>query len=731
MESRINKSLRVKKAHLLLTSLKRGFFTPFLLSIILAGCFRLAQVQKFTYPVARTDDVIEDYHGTRVADPYRWLEDPDAPEMQAWVEAQNRLTFAYLEAIPAREKIKGRLTELWNYPKYSVPRKEGNRYFFSKNDGLQNQSVLYMQKSLDAKPVMVIDPNKFSEDGTVALTNKAFSRDGTLLAYGLSSSGSDWQEIKIRDVYSVEDYEEVIKWCKFTEIAWKHDNSGFYYNRFPEPGTVPEEDRNNYNRVYWHQLGTPQSEDPLVYERPDAKELGFDPIITEDGKHLLLYVYHGTDPKNRIYYRKVESEGPFVRLLDEADARYDPIDNIGSVFYFHTDLYAPRGRVIAIDIKNPAMEDWREIIPQQDDVISSVTMVNNQFVVAYMHDAHHQLKLYDLDGTFVHRIELPTLGSIADLSGRREDTEMFFAFASFLYPTSIFRYDFIAGQLTQLYGSEINFDPSGYETKQVFYSSKDGTRVPMFITHRKGLTLDGNNPTLLYGYGGFNISITPRFSTPCLIWLENGGVYAVANLRGGDEYGEAWHQSGMLDKKQNVFDDFIAAAEWLIENEYTNPSKLAINGGSNGGLLVAACMLQRPELFGAVICRVPVTDMLRYHKFTVGRYWVPEYGNAETNPDHFKFLYAYSPLHNVKKGVVYPPILVTTADTDDRVAPLHAKKFTATLQAAATGENPILLRVETKAGHGRGKPTSKVIDEQSDIYAFLFKIFGMGSIDTE
>jgi Serine proteases of the peptidase family S9A len=423
-------------------------------------------------------------------------------------------------------------------------------------------------------------------------------------------------------------------------------------------------------------------------------------------------VRHGTDPKNRIYYREVNGN-KFIRLLDEADAQYNFIDNIGSVFYFHTDLNAPRGRIIAIDVDDPARK--MEIIPQHDDVISFVNMVNNQFVVAYMHDAHHQLKLYDLNGTFVNEIELPTIGSITGLSGKRNEDEMFLGFTSFLYPMTIFRYDFKT--LEEFRSPEIGFDPSRYETKQVFYSSKDGTRVPMFITHKKGLKLDGNNPTLLYGYGGFDISLTPSFSVSRLIWLENGGVSVVANLRGGNEYGEAWHQAGMLDKKQNVFDDFIAAAEWLIENRYTSPSKLAIQGGSNGGLLVAACMVQRPDLFGAVICQVPVTDMLRYHKFTVGRYWVSEYGNAEKNPEDFKILYAYSPLHNVK-NVSYPATLIKTADYDDRVAPAHAKKFTAALQAANTGENPILLRVETKAGHGVGKPTSKIIDEQSDIYGF-------------
>ncbi len=682
--------------------------------------------QKLSYPLARYDSsVIDTYHGTKVADPYRWLEDPDSPETQIWVEAENRLTRSYIDAIPAREKIEARLTKIWNYPKFTLPVKEGGRYFFSKNDGLQNQSVLYWQENLISEPKVLIDPNKLSEDGTVSLSSQVFRKDGKLLAYGLSKSGSDQQEIKIRNIDTGLDFDETLKWCKFADIAWTPNGQGFYYNRYPEAGTVPKEDENNFNRVYWHAVGAPQSRDPLIYERPDNKELGFSPIITEDGKYLLLSVWHGTEPKNRIYYRELASNGEFVKLLDEADALYSPIDNDGQIFYFHTDLNAPRGRIIAIDSRHPGRENWKEILPQQEDVISSVSMINNQFVVIFRHDAHNKLKIFKTDGTFLKEIELPTIGSVSSISGKRNDTEMFYSFTSFLYPTTIFRYDFKTGKSEIFRKPDIDFDPSGYETKQVFYPSKDGTRIPMFITHKKGLKLDGSNPVWLYGYGGFNISETPFFSTSKLIWLEAGGVFAVANLRGGDEYGEDWHQAGMLEKKQNVFDDFIAAGEWLIASKYTNPSKLAINGGSNGGLLVAACMLQRPELFGAVICQVPVADMLRYHKFTVGRYWVGEYGNAESSPEQFKFLYAYSPLHNVKKGTAYPPALITSADTDDRVVPAHSKKFAATLQAADAGKNPILIRIETKAGHGGGKPTSKIIEEQSDIYAFLFKTFGM------
>ncbi len=546
-----------------------------------------------------------------------------------------------------------------------------------------------------------------------------------LLAYGTSSSGSDWQENRIRRIEDGSDYPEVIRWCRFAGIAWRHDNTGFFYNRWPTPGTVPEEDQSNYSRVYWHALGTQQEADVLVYERPDDKELSFSPSITDDGAYLVLHVWHGTDAENRLYYREVGNDGPFVRLLDEADAMYHMIGNRGPIFYFHTDLDAPRGRVIAIDLRSPEREHWQELIPQQDDVIAFVSMINQQFVVTYMHDAHHQMMIYNLDGSFAHEIPLPTLGSVVEISGEPEDTEMFVSFTSYLFPPTTYHYDFPSSALTLFRRPEINFDPDDYETTQVFYPSKDGTLIPLFLTYKKGLQLDGNNPTLLYGYGGFNVSQTPGFAVSRLLWLEHGGIFALANLRGGNEYGEEWHRAGMLEKKQNVFDDFIAAAEWLIANKYTSTPKLAIYGGSNGGLLVAACMVQRPDLYGAVVCAVPVIDMLRYHKFTIGRYWTGEYGNAEADADQFKFMYAYSPLHNVKDGVAYPATLILSADTDDRVVPSHAKKFAARLQEANGGANPILLRIETKAGHGLGKPTTKVIEEQTDMYAFLFDRFGM------
>ncbi|MCA9939337.1 MAG: S9 family peptidase [Anaerolineales bacterium] len=677
------------------------------------------------YPLAPQDDIVDDYHGTLVADPYRWLEDPEAAATRAWVAAQNELTLGLLHEVPARARVKARLTRLWDYPKMSTPWRRGGRSFYFKNDGLQNQPVLYWQPDAQAEPKVLLDPNTLRADGTAALTNQVVSRDGALLAYGVSESGSDWQRIRVRRVTTGEDLGDEVRWCKFAGIAWKPDNSGFYYNRYPQPGTVPEAEQHRHNRVYWHQLGTAADADCLVYERPDAPDLAFVPFASEDDAYLLLYVWHGTDTQNRIYYRPMDGEGDFVRLLDDADAMYNFITNIGPIFYFHTDLDAPRGRIIAIDITQPARAHWREILPQQEDVIALVTAVHNHLAVVTMQDAHHILKLYDLDGNFLRQVALPGIGSILQLTGRLHDSDMYLSFTSFLFPTSIFRYDFLTDTLSSVYHPTTDFDAAAYETRQVFCTSKDGTRVPIFVTMKKGLRLDGNNPTILYGYGGFNISVTPAFWVQRTVWLEAGGIFAVANLRGGNEYGEAWHQAGMLDNKQNVFDDFIAAAEYLIAHGYTSSRRLAIHGGSNGGLLVGACMTQRPDLYGAVICAVPVLDMLRYHQFTVGKYWVGEYGSAEADADQFATLYAYSPLHNLRPDVTYPPLLITTADTDDRVVPAHANKFAATIQALHTNDNPALIRIETRAGHGLGKPTAKLIEEEADVYAFLWDIFDM------
>jgi prolyl oligopeptidase len=676
--------------------------------------------EKWTYPPARLADVIDDYHGTAVSDTYRWLEEPDSAETQAWVAAQNELTEQTLGQLPQRDQFRQRLPELWNYPRSSAPERKGDTYFWQKNDGLQDQSVLVRQGALAGEPELVIDPNTLSEDGTTALTMTSFTQDGRFLAYNLSESGSDWQTIHLLDLETGQHLDEIIRWCKFALAAWLPDNSGFFYARYPAPDEMPEAAPSTHQRVYFHRLGTPQSDDRLVYARPDAPELGFHPHMTDDGRYLLLHVWEGTDRRNRVYYREIGSDGDFIRLLDEMDAKYHFIHNDGPVFYFETDLDAPNGRIVAIDSEQPDRANWRELIAEGSDAIAFSRMVYDHFVVAYLHHAHHRLHLFDKTGTPAAEVALPTIGTIFDLSGRRQDRELFIHFFSFLYPPTILCYDVETAELSFHHQPQLAFDPSNYETRQVFYPGKDGTEIPLFLTHKKGLVLDGDNPTLLYGYGGFNISLTPLFSPNRLVWLEQGGIYAQAALRGGGEYGEAWHQAGMLERKQTVFDDFIAAAEWLITHDYTRPQRLAIEGRSNGGLLVAACMTQRPDLFGAVHCGVPVIDMLRYHLFTAGRYWISEYGNAEADREQFEFLLAYSPLHNVRPGATYPPTLITTADTDDRVVPLHAKKFAAALQAAGSSHNPLLIRIETKAGHGLGKPTYKLIEEAADVYAFLW-----------
>ncbi len=678
------------------------------------------------YPQSRQIEQVDDYNGVQVLDPYRWLEDPDSDETKAWVEAQNQVTFGYLKEIPTREQIGQRLTQLWDYEKFGIPFKEGDRYFYFKNDGLQNQSVLYTLTSLDAEPRVLIDPNQLSADGTVALSGIAISENGKLMAYGLSTSGSDWQEWKVRDVETGEDLPDQLKWIKFSGASWNQDR-GFFYSRYDEPNEKTKlEDVNYFQKLYYHQLGKPQSEDVLIYQRSDQKEWGFNGGVTEDGRYLIVSVWLGTDSRNLVFYKDLtKPDASVVEIVSEFEASYSFIDNDGSIFWFRTDLDAPRGRVIAIDTNNPAREQWREIIPQAPETLEGVGLLNNQFVADYLKDARTQVKIFDLNGTFIREVTLPGIGSAGGFGGKRYDTETFYSFTSFTTPATIYRYDMVSDETTVFRQPQVDFNPADYETKQVFYNSKDGTQVPMFITYKKGIHLDGNNPTYLYAYGGFNISITPSFSVGNLIWLELGGIYAVPNLRGGGEYGEEWHQAGTKLKKQNVFDDFIAAAEWLIANKYTSASKLAIAGGSNGGLLVGACMTQRPDLFGAALPAVGVMDMLRFHKFTIGWAWVPEYGSPD-NQEEFKVLYGYSPLHNLKPGTSYPATMITTADHDDRVVPAHSFKFAAALQAAHAGTAPVLIRVETKAGHGAGKPTTKMIEEISDRWAFLVRCLNIG-----
>ncbi|MBS3030424.1 MAG: S9 family peptidase [Dolichospermum sp. DET50] len=676
-----------------------------------------------TYPTVSKSDQVDNYHGTAVADPYRALEDPDTEETKAWIKAQNQVTFSYLNEIPIREKIKQRLTKLWDYEKYGTPFKEGESYFYFKNDGLQNQSVLYTLPSLEAEPRVLLDPNQLSADGTIALSGISISENGQLLAYGLSSSGSDWQEWKVRDIATGEDRQDHLQWIKFSSASWTHDHQGFFYSRYDEPNEKTKlEDVNYYQKLYYHQLGTPQSADILIYHRPDEKEWGFGGSVTEDGRYLIISIWLGTDSKNLVFYKDITNpNSQVIELINQFEADYSFIDNDDHLFYFRTDLNSPKGRVIAIDTKNPTSENWQEIIPQTLEKLESVSILNNQFVADYLQDAHSQIKIFDLKGNFIREVELPGIGSAGGFAGKRHDTETFYNFTSFTTPVSIYRYNMKTGESEIFRQPKVDFNADEYETKQVFYESKDGTKVPMFITHKKGIKLDGNNPTYLYGYGGFNISLTPSFSVSLLIWLEMGGVYAVPNLRGGGEYGEEWHQVGMKLQKQNVFDDFISAAEWLITNNYTKPAKLAIGGGSNGGLLVGACMIQRTDLFGAALPAVGVMDMLRFHKFTIGWAWVAEYGSSE-NAAEFATLYAYSPLHNLKPGTAYPATLITTADHDDRVVPAHSFKFAAALQAAHSGNAPVLIRIETKAGHGAGKPTAKIIEEAADKWGFLVRV---------
>ena len=685
--------------------------------------------QKIDYPKAKKVDQTDDYHGTKINDPYRWLENPDAPESRAWIEAQNKLSFGFLAQIPEYTQIKERLTKLWNYEKYSASFKENKRYFYYKNDGLQNQSVLYTADSLEGTPRVLLDPNTLSQNGTVALSGTAISEDGKLLAYSLSSAGSDWQEWKVRDIASGKDLDDHLKWAKFSGAAWTLDNKGFYYSRYDEPNEKTKlEDANYFQKLYYHRIGTKQSADALIYERKDQKEWGFGGAVSEDGRYLIIHVWRGTDPKNLLFYQDLKAkDAKVVELVKDFEASYSFIGNDDAVFYFRTDLKASRGKIIAIDTNKPERNNWKEIVAESAETIdgeSGVSFVNNQFIVPYLKDARSQIKIFAVNGKLVREVELPGIGTASGFAGKRKDKETFYAFTGFTAPTTIYRYDLVKGKSAIFRAPKVDFNPNDYETKQVFYASKDGTKVPMFITHKKGLKLDGKNPTYLYGYGGFNVSLTPAFSISNLVWMEMGGVFAQPNLRGGGEYGEDWHQAGMKLKKQNVFDDFIAAAQWLITNKYTSTPKLAIGGGSNGGLLVGACLTQRPDLFGAALPAVGVMDMLRFQKFTIGWAWTSDYGSSE-NAEDFKVLFAYSPLHNIKPGTAYPPTMVTTADHDDRVVPAHSFKFVATMQAAQTGANPILIRIETDAGHGAGKPTTKVIEEVADRWGFLVKVLQM------
>jgi prolyl oligopeptidase len=749
----------------------RHSFRSCILLALLAGTLSAqTQTPPLSYPPATAGTQTDVYHGVSVADPYRWLEDTESPATRAWIEAQNRLTESYLSSIPERAPIRNRLTQLWNYARTSAPFKEGGRYFYFQNSGLQNQSILYVQERRNA-PRILLDPNVLSSDGTIAVSQATASSDGRYLGYSVSTSGSDWREIRVRDVNTGRDLPDVLKWVKFSRLSWTRDNKGFFYSRYDEPATGNVLTNVNKNhKLYYHRLGQPQSRDELIFDRPDQPDWLVDGTVSDDGQYLAITIAQGSVTQTRLYVVDLDNPGrpkirnPVVRLLDKLDAEYEFVGNRATMLYVKTNLRAPKGRIIAIDIENPRPERWSTIVPESKDALVGATLAGDDLVADYLQDARSSIRfftaarddrryertrpaprpsgsIYDdtstapiitqdrgqvLGGGFRSRgeLQLPGIGTVSQISGKQGDDELFYSFTSFLYPPTVFRFDLRTRRNELFRAPTVAFDVASYETRQVFFTSKDGTRVPMFITAKRGLALDGQNPTILYAYGGFNIPLTPSFSAQSLAWLEMGGIYAVANIRGGGEYGKDWHEAGTLARKQNVFDDFIAAAEYLIAQKYTSTPRLAIRGGSNGGLLVGAVVNQRPALFGAALPEVGVMDMLRFHKFTIGSFWVSDYGTAD-KPADFQFLRAYSPLHNIKPGVCYPRTLAFTADHDDRVVPGHTFKYIAALQAAQGCANPILVRIQTKAGHGAGKPTDKQISEATDRLAFLVKALQM------
>jgi len=681
------------------------------------------------YPEARTVDVVDDYHGTTVPDPYRWMEEMESPEVGAWVAAQNELTTRFLEDIPVRELIRERLTELWNFEYYSLPGQTGGRYFYFKNDGLQAHDVLYIADSLEDEARVLLDPNDLSDDGTVALSLLSISDDAKYLAYGVSDAGEDWIEMHVRDVDTGEDLPERLDWVKFTDAAWTKDGLGFFYSRYDQPVGNALAAVNTTHQLYYHQIGTKQMDDKLVYERPDHPDWLLIPQVTEDGRYLVVTVHKGTELKNHVHYLDLHAqEAGFVELLDRLDARYVFLGNDGPVFWFQTILDAPHGRVIAIDTRDPDRAKWREIIPEAQGILESVAVVSDMFIVTYSQDVHSVVKVFDLEGEHVRDLELPGLGTAYGFSGKRVDRETFFVFTSFVDPPAIYRYDVETGESSLFKKAEVAFDPDDFVTEQVFYPSKDGTRVPMFLTYRKGLERDGTNPVYLYAYGGGHITPGPFFSVIFQVWMEMGGIYAQAGIRGGGEYGVSWWEDGRRKKKQNGIDDMHAAAEWLAESGWSYRDKISIGGGSGGGLLVGACVTQRPELNAAVIPEAGVHDMLRFTEFTIGWAWVHEFGDPR-DPELFPVLHAYSPLHNVRPGTEYPAMYITAADHDDRVVPCHSYKFTAALQAAQAADDPILLHVETRAGHGMGMPTSMIIEQVADKWAFLARVLDIDSIE--
>jgi prolyl oligopeptidase len=707
--------------------MKKPMIMLTLISVIMAlgvaACQKSAA--KLNYPVTKKVDQVDDYFGTKVADPYRWLEDDNAEDVKAWVQAENAVTFGYLDTIPFRPKIKARLTEIFNYPRYSSPFRVGDRYFFTKNDGLQNQSVYYLQQGLDGAPEVFVDPNALSPDGTIRIGLLGASLDDKLMTVSRGEAGSDWSEIRVMDIATKQELPDRVQWVKFSGAAWKGD--GFFYSGYAKPAPGDElKAKNEYQKVFYHKLGDPQEKDALVWEDKDHPLRYVSAGTTEDEKWLFLILSEGTSG-SEVWVRDLSKKDAPLTLLVKGFA-YDasPLEVVDGKVLVYTNEDAPNFRVVAIDPADAAKEKWQTVIPEKPDVLSGAGTAGGYMFCNYLKDANTKIFQHKLDGTLVREIALPALGTAGGFGGKRDEKTLFYTFTSFTYPPTIYKFDPASGASEVFRKSEVKFDPSAYETKQVFTASKDGTKVPLFIVHKKGLELDGKNSTLLYAYGGFNISMQPGFSPSNIILLENGGVYVMANLRGGGEYGEAWHKAGMLDKKQNVFDDFIAAAEYLVKEKYTSKDRLAIEGGSNGGLLIGAVMTQRPELFGVAFPAVGVMDMLRYHKFTVGWGWAVEYGSSDKEPD-FRYLYAYSPLHNLKPGVCYPATMVTTADHDDRVVPAHSFKFAATLQADQACAKPVLIRIETRSGHGSSNLT-KAIEETTDMYSFMFHNMGITPI---
>jgi prolyl oligopeptidase len=757
----------------------RSLLSASLLPLALAATVNAQTPPRLAYPVTTKGTQADDYHGTSIADPYRWLENTDSPETKAWVEAENRVSFSYLAAIPERTAIRDRLTKLWDYPKYFAPSKTGDFLFYFENSGLQNQNILYVRDGNKPSRVL-IDPNTLSTDGTVALSTTRESTDGKMLGYAVSTSGSDWQEIRVRSVETGRDTKDTLKWVKFSGISWTKDNRGFFYSGYDAPTTGNTlTNVNRGQRLYYHRLGAPQSADQVVFEDKSHPDWLYSARVNENGTFLIITVHQGSDQRTRIYYifleqaKKPKIDNPLVRLIDRLDAEYEFVNDVGDNFLVRTDLGAPKGRLVSIDINNEQPTRWLTVIPENRDALQNVLVAGNKLVASYLQDAHSTVRLYGMPNPndafrgrgqlgggpggsgpqgasqggrgrdngqnrrgdrldpvtapgypFLGEVPLPGIGTVDAINGKPDDDNLYYSFVSYLYPRTVFHYD-LKRRVNEVFKApKLAFDPAPYETIQVFYNSKDGTRVPMFLTMKKGTVRDGPVPTILYGYGGFNVSQTPSFSPATLVWLEMGGIYAVANIRGGGEYGKEWHEAGMLDRKQNVFDDFIAAAQYLIAQKYTSTPKLAISGGSNGGLLVGAVMTQRPDLFGAALPAVGVMDMLRFQKFTIGWAWTSDYGSSD-DAKQFEYLRKYSPLQNIKPGAKYPATLITTADHDDRVVPGHSFKFAATLQAAQAGPAPVLIRIETKAGHGAGKPTSKQIEEAADRFAFLVKNLGM------